>query len=178
VKKQSTKFPTALGVFTVIWTEDGITEIRMPGSPSESFEVPSPSKEIPDWLEKALTKIGKHLEGKPQKMDDIPLDLSQQPAFHQKVYRRLVKLPPGQTVSYGQLAELIGAHGAARAVGTAMSTNPIPIVVPCHRVVKSDGSLGNYSALEGPLSKRHLLEMEGCDLSKKSKKKKMRMHGG
>lgn len=172
MKKQSTKFPTSLGVFTVIWTENGITEIRIPGSIYEGQEAPAPSKEMPDWLEKALKKISKHLDGKPQLMDDIPLDLSQQPEFHQKVYRRLVKLPPGQTVSYGKLAELIGAHGAARAVGTAMSTNPIPIVVPCHRVVKSDGSLGNYSALEGPLSKRHLLEMEGCDLSKKSKKKR------
>jgi len=170
VKKQSTKFKTAFGVFTVIWTDDGIAEIRIPGSSSQEHEVPQAAKDVPPWLEKALAKIGKHLDGTPQTMDDIPLDLSQRPAFHQKVYRRLVKLPPGQTVSYGELADLIGAHGAARAVGTAMSTNPIPIVVPCHRVVKSDGLLGNYSALEGPLSKRHLLEMEGCDLSKKSMK--------
>lgn len=172
MKKQSTKLPTSLGEFTVIWTDKGITEIRMPGMSSKSHEESTPTQEIPPWLEKALAKISKHLDGKLQTLDDVPLDLSQQPEFHQKVYRRLVKLPPGQTVSYGQLADLIGAHGAARAVGTAMSTNPIPIVVPCHRVVKSDGSLGNYSALEGPLSKRRLLEMEGCDLSKKSKKKK------
>lgn len=172
MKRQSTKLPTRFGTFTVIWSEKGLTEIRMPGSSAMDKAVPGKADKLPAWVEDALDKISKHLEGKPQKFDDVPLDLSEHPEFHQKVYRRLKKLPAGQTVSYGKLADLIGAHGAARAVGRAMATNSIPIIVPCHRVVKSDGSLGNYSALEGPVSKRELLELEGCDLKEKSKIKR------
>lgn len=171
MKRQSTKLKTRFGTFTVIWSEKGLTDIRMPGSTAMDLAVPAKAEKLPSWVEDAIDRISKHLEGTPQKFDDVPLDLSQHPEFHQKVYQRLKKLPAGQTVSYGKLAELIGAHGAARAVGHAMATNTIPIIIPCHRVVKSDGSLGNYSALEGPVSKRELLEMEGCEFGTKSKSK-------
>lgn len=79
-------------------------------------------------------------------------------SFERAVYEALVEVPPATTVSYGTLAEMAGHPRAARAVGTAMATNPIPVVVPCHRVIRSDGSLGRYG--DEPAWKERLLEHE------------------
>jgi methylated-DNA-[protein]-cysteine S-methyltransferase len=79
--------------------------------------------------------------------------------FEQAVYEALLSLPPGETVSYGELAERAGYPRAARAVGNAMAANPIPIVVPCHRVIRSDGTMGNYG--NDPAWKPRLLVHEG-----------------
>jgi len=81
-------------------------------------------------------------------------------AFQQKVYGELMRVPYGQTITYGELAERAGRPGAARAVGTTMATNRIAIVVPCHRVVGSQGCLGGYGY--GLDMKKNLLKMEGC----------------
>jgi methylated-DNA-[protein]-cysteine S-methyltransferase len=79
-------------------------------------------------------------------------------AFARGVYATLLTVPPAVTVSYGDLAEMAGHPRAARAVGTAMACNPIPIVIPCHRVIRSDGSLGNYG--DDPALKERLLAHE------------------
>jgi methylated-DNA-[protein]-cysteine S-methyltransferase len=79
--------------------------------------------------------------------------------FHKTVYKNLFLLPKGEVITYGRLAEISGSKNAARAVGTAMGTNPYPLIVPCHRVVRSD-SLGNYSS--GVHKKVKLLEAEGA----------------
>lgn len=76
--------------------------------------------------------------------DEVDLDVLGLTAFRREIYRVLLAVPPAQTVSYGELAVLAGRPGAARAVGTAMAENPIAVVVPCHRVVRGDGSLGRY----------------------------------
>ena len=78
--------------------------------------------------------------------------------FRRAVYRALVAVPPGKTVSYGELARLAGHPGAARAVGTAMAENPLALVVPCHRVVRSDGSPGRYGRCDA--CKPELLDLE------------------
>jgi len=77
-------------------------------------------------------------------------------------------VPPGATISYGELAELVGHPGAARAVGTTMATNPVPIILPCHRVLASDGTLGGYGG--GLDMKRELLGIEGVTISKGRKR--------
>jgi methylated-DNA-[protein]-cysteine S-methyltransferase len=90
-----------------------------------------------------------------------PLDLSAvHGPFHRKVLERLARLPFGQTISYGELASRSGSPRAARAVGAAMAANPIPLVIPCHRVVESSGRLGGYSA-GGLPTKKKLLAHEG-----------------
>ncbi len=81
-------------------------------------------------------------------------------AFQQKIYKLLRKIPPGQHISYGALASRAGRPGAARAVGSAMANNPIALIIPCHRVVKADGSLGQYSAPGGTDLKQKLLDIE------------------
>jgi methylated-DNA-[protein]-cysteine S-methyltransferase len=90
--------------------------------------------------------------------EEIALDTLPVGGFARAVYETLLTVPPGQTVSYGGLAEMAGFPRAARAVGTAMATNPVPIVIPCHRVVRSDGNLGNYG--DDPAWKAHLLAHE------------------
>ncbi|MBU2603915.1 MAG: MGMT family protein [Actinobacteria bacterium] len=91
--------------------------------------------------------------------DEIGLERYGFTPFQAAVYRALMTVPPGAVVSYGELARLAGYPRAARAVGTVMATNPIAVVVPCHRVVRSDGSLGHYGF--GDAWKPLLLSMEG-----------------
>jgi methylated-DNA-[protein]-cysteine S-methyltransferase len=90
--------------------------------------------------------------------DDVSLDGLTLGPFERAVYRTLLSIPPAVTVSYGTLAELAGYPRAARAVGNAMAANPIPVVVPCHRVIRADGSLGNYG--DDPAWKERLLAHE------------------
>ena len=82
-------------------------------------------------------------------------------AFQQKVWSEIDKIPRGEVVTYSQIAENIGHPKAARAVANACGANPNPIVVPCHRVIRSDGELGGYSGPGGIKQKRKLLENEG-----------------
>jgi methylated-DNA-[protein]-cysteine S-methyltransferase len=88
---------------------------------------------------------------------DLPLALDGTP-FQKRVWRALLAIPYGATASYGEIARAIGAPGAARAVGGANHVNPIPIIVPCHRVIGADGSLTGYGG--GEHRKRHLLDLE------------------
>jgi methylated-DNA-[protein]-cysteine S-methyltransferase len=104
---------------------------------------------------------------------DLPIDLSDRPAWDRAVLRAVCDVPWGRVASYGQIARAIDRAGAARAVGGAVARSPIGIVVPCHRIVAADGSLGGYggvgdlgfgSRLEGLRVKRELLLREGIDI--------------
>lgn len=90
-----------------------------------------------------------------------PIDLSGCSPFAQQVLAACRAIPRGETRTYGELAAAVGKPGAARAVGTVMRRNPVPLLIPCHRVVRSDGVIGNYN-MGGPAVKRRLLEMEGA----------------
>ena len=92
----------------------------------------------------------------------IPVDLGDMTAFQQRVLRLACAIPAGHTRSYGQLAREVGSPRAGRAVGQALGRNPVPIVVPCHRVLGSQGQLGGYSGGNGVASKRWLLHLEGA----------------
>lgn len=91
---------------------------------------------------------------------DVPLDLSLSRGFRQLVQRHLPEIGHGQTRTYGQVAELVGNPRAVRAVGTACATNPLPVVVPCHRVLRADGTPGRY--VGGPAAKKALLNLEAA----------------
>ena len=90
---------------------------------------------------------------------DVPVDLSSRSPFHQEVLRATARIPRGEVRTYGELAEIVGRPRAARAVGTAMARNPVPLLVPCHRVVPSSGGVGNYGFGSGLKAK--LLAGEG-----------------
>jgi methylated-DNA-[protein]-cysteine S-methyltransferase len=103
-------------------------------------------------------ELGRYLRGEVADMA-IPVDLSGQTAFTKRVLEVVRGIPFGETRSYGWVAEKAGCPGGARAVGQAVARNPVPIIVPCHRVVREDGSLGGFS-MEG-VSKAYLLRLEG-----------------
>jgi methylated-DNA-[protein]-cysteine S-methyltransferase len=92
---------------------------------------------------------------------EIPLDLRSLTPFQRMVLDAIQKVPSGETISYGGLARRIGKPGAARAVGRALGSNPIPIIIPCHRALAADGSLGGYSGRGGVRTKQALLTLEG-----------------
>jgi methylated-DNA-[protein]-cysteine S-methyltransferase len=90
----------------------------------------------------------------------VEVDLSGSADFHQRVLRACRKVPFGETISYGGLAGKVGHPGAARAVGQAMACNPVPLVIPCHRVVAANGRLGGFSSPSGARAKLRLLRLE------------------
>jgi methylated-DNA-[protein]-cysteine S-methyltransferase len=111
----------------------------------------------PKRLDAAAREIDEYFAGR-RTVFDLPLDFSLSHGFRQLVQRQLPQIGYGTTRSYGQVAAMVGNPKAVRAVGTACATNPVPIVVPCHRVVRADGSLSGYAG--GPKAKGTLLALE------------------
>jgi O-6-methylguanine DNA methyltransferase len=93
----------------------------------------------------------------------VPLDLRGRAEFEQAVWHKALEIPRGEVRPYGWIAAEIGRPKAVRAVGSALGRNPVPLIVPCHRVVRTDGTIGQYS-LGGSSNKRRVLEAEGLDL--------------
>jgi methylated-DNA-[protein]-cysteine S-methyltransferase len=113
----------------------------------------------PKRLDEVAREIDEYF-GRRRRVFDLTLDLSLSRGFRQLVQMHLPEIGYGQTRSYRDVAELVGNPRAVRAVGTACATNPLPIVVPCHRVVRTDGTLGGY--IGGPEAKTALLTMEAA----------------
>jgi len=133
-----------------IWFEQGRDAARHRGS--------LPEKRSP-VLERALTQLQEYFAG--QRRDfDLPLD-PRGTEFQLRVWQRLLKIPYGETTTYGALASELGDARASRAVGLANGSNPIPIVIPCHRVIGADGSLTGFGG--GLAIKQQLLELERAD---------------
>lgn len=109
----------------------------------------------------ALKQLTEYLSGK-RKTFDLPIDYSVLTDFQKKVLATALKIPRGQVLTYGDVARKIGRPRAARAVGQALGSNPMPIVIPCHRVLGSDGSLHGYSGGGGIKTKAWLLQLEGA----------------
>ncbi len=112
-------------------------------------------------LDEVRRELDEYFEGARRDFD-LPIDLRVAP-FHEAVLHELARVPYGRVDTYGHLAALVGRPKAARAVGTVMNRNPIPIVLPCHRIVGANGSLTGYGG--GLDVKRHLLELEGATLA-------------
>ncbi len=113
----------------------------------------------PDRLQAAAAQITEYFDGT-RRTFDLPLDLRLTAGFRRSVVEHLRDIGYGSTATYSAVAALAGSPGAVRAVGTACALNPLPVVVPCHRVVRSDGSTGGYRG--GPAAKRLLLNLEAA----------------
>ena len=116
-------------------------------------------KQAPELIERV---IDARLWGKTKLAGKVPVDLHELPDFEQQVLRKVLEIPRGEVRPYAWVAAELGRPLAVRAVGNAVARNPIPFVIPCHRVVRSDGRIGNYGA-GGPTAKRAVLESEGMD---------------
>ncbi len=112
-------------------------------------------------LEQITGQLREYFAGRRQRFD-LPLDLARLTPFHRSVLQTIRSIPTGSTWTYGQVAQALGKPGAGRAVGQALGRNPVPIVIPCHRVVAGNGQLGGYSGGGGLDSKRLLLHLEGA----------------
>ncbi len=159
--------PSAVGILYIAFSERGVSAIDLADSPGdfeERFEhlhrrAALPVERLPARIERHLDRAIK--DGKPGR---LPLDFAGLTDFQADVLRKTAEIPSGQVRPYGWVAREIGRPGAVRAVGSSLARNPIPVVVPCHRVVRSDGHLGKYS-LGDPDNKRVLLEAEGLDVA-------------
>ncbi|QAA77273.1 MAG: Methylated-DNA--protein-cysteine methyltransferase [Candidatus Bipolaricaulis sibiricus] len=147
-----TVIPTAWGEFRADLDGGHLVELRFPGSSVGEPAAPSPLQErLSDQLAAYLAGAGTAF--------DLPLRL-RGTAFQKSVWRELLRVPYGTTITYGELAARIGRPHAARAVGQAVGANPVPIVVPCHRVLPAGGGLGGFGP--GLEWKERLLALEGA----------------
>ena len=124
---------------------------------------PVPGEPTPA-VEDAIGRIRRYLAGDTIDFAPVALDLTGVGAFHRKIYEAARRIGWGRTTTYGELARQAGAPDAARAVGQALGRNPVPIVVPCHRILASGGKVGGFSAFGGAATKERLLALEGVHL--------------
>ena len=160
-------FDTAIGACGLAWNDRGLSGVRLPDPSAEATRArmqrrfPAATEQTPPArIVAAIEAIQALLGGEPRDLSGIPVDLDAVDEPMRRIYAVLRTIPPGETVSYGEVAKRAGLAGGAQAVGQAMGRNPWPIVVPCHRVVGSGGKLGGFSAPGGARTKLRLLEIE------------------
>ncbi|HUY49860.1 MAG TPA: methylated-DNA--[protein]-cysteine S-methyltransferase [Streptosporangiaceae bacterium] len=154
---------TPLGTLLLAATEEGLIRVAYPNQGHDAAlaqlaELVSPRiLNAPGRLDGVARQLEEYFAHQ-RRVFDVPLDLRLSKGFRRSVLAHLQQIPYGVTESYAQVATAAGSPRAVRAVGTACATNPVPIVVPCHRVVRSDGSSGGYAG--GPDAKQTLLMLE------------------
>lgn len=171
-------FETALGPCGIAWSENGgfssqpaVTAFQLPESTAkltqarmqricgthEQVDPPAP-------IACVIEKVRLHLAGNPQDFRDAPLDLGGTGEFDRQVYGAARNIPAGETRTYGEIANALNQPNAAQAVGQALGRNPIPLIIPCHRVLAAGGNAGGFSAPGGTTTKARLLALEGVTL--------------
>jgi methylated-DNA-[protein]-cysteine S-methyltransferase len=163
-------FDTAIGSCGVVWGERGIAGFHLPdANPARTragltrrFPGASPAEPTPQ-VQQAIDGIVALLNGEKRDLREIVLDVEALPDFNRRVYELARTIPPGTTLTYGEIAVRLGTPGMARAVGQVLGQNPWPIVVPCHRVLAAGGGMGGFSAPGGVSTKRRMLEIEGVE---------------
>ncbi|MBX9689784.1 MAG: methylated-DNA--[protein]-cysteine S-methyltransferase [Candidatus Obscuribacterales bacterium] len=162
-----TFFDTAIGRMSISWTARGISGLHLPEENDEKTlnalkkRVAEMSEAPPcGFVQDAIKRIQLHLQGINQDFSDINLDLSKCSEFSRKVYAASRKIPAAALLSYGDIAREIGAPAASRAVGRALGANPVPIIIPCHRVIGKNGAMTGFSAYGGCNTKLRLLSIE------------------
>jgi methylated-DNA-[protein]-cysteine S-methyltransferase len=164
-----TIFDTPIGACGVIWGERGITGVQLPMGSEEKTRKrihqrngDIPEGQPPAEVQHAIEEMTELLAGKPNDLADIVLDLDGVPEFNRGVYDIARKIPPGQTLTYGDIAKKLGGVELSRDVGQALGRNPCPIVVPCHRVLAAGNKPGGFSANGGVVTKLKMLAIEGA----------------
>ena len=171
--RRFTVFRTSLGTAGALWTERGVAGVCLPlGDESRvraHLRRRSPGAELgppPPGVSDAIDGIVSLLEGEPRDLAAVALDLAGVDAFDRRVYDAVRAVPPGSTVTYGELAARVGEPRGAREVGAALGRNPCPLIVPCHRVLAADGRPGGFSAPGGVETKLRLLGIEGVSVAR------------
>ena len=160
-------FDTPIGRCGISWSARGVSGLQFPGADAEATRSElarrfpeARSIEPPAFVTAAIAAIVALLEGADDDLTSIPLDPDHIPPFNQRVYDVTRAIPPGETLTYGEIAAAIGEPGAARAIGRALGENPYPIIIPCHRVLAAGGKMGGFSGTGGIVTKRRILAIE------------------
>jgi O-6-methylguanine DNA methyltransferase len=157
--------PSPIGLLWIAWNGRGVAEVEIAADGTDArarHEARSGRRTlVADALPPSLAEpVRRRLAGEPRVR--IPLDLRGRTEFEVAVWTKALEIPRGEVRPYGWIAAEVGRPRAVRAVGTALGHNPVPLIVPCHRVVRTDGTIGQYS-LGGPGNKRAILAAEGLD---------------
>ena len=164
-KERYCLFETALGPFGIAWSEWGLSRLQLPEADRVATEQRLAASASPcappPWAEQLIAAIGRHLAGQRVEFASVTVDLTDVGEFRRAVYDAARAVGWGETASYGEIARRIGFPWGARAVGQALARNPVPLVVPCHRILTQDGRIGGFSAYGGSVTKQRLLALEG-----------------
>jgi methylated-DNA-[protein]-cysteine S-methyltransferase len=166
-------FETAAGCCAIAWNEAGIVRLQLPATDATATErclrrrLPDARAGTPTAVvEDVIAAVKRYFTGQKVDFSGIRLDLGKQDEFFARIYAEARRLGWGETTTYGALAKQLGAEpAAARDVGQAMARNPIPLIIPCHRVLAAGGKVGGFSAPGGSAAKIRMLELEGVRLA-------------
>ena len=158
-------FRTSAGWVSAVVSENGVRRMALPEpTAEEATRAVAPELDGAErdeasvaWLRR---RVCAYFKGEEADLTDVPVDIADAPPFFRRAWEACRSIPAGETRSYGWLAEAAGSPGAARAAGQSMARNPAPLVIPCHRVVASDGSLHGFGGRGGLTMKAELLALE------------------
>ena len=161
-------FETANGFCGVAWNDAGITRLQLPATSAKTAErlllrrTPGAKPDMPNpMVSEAVAAVKRYFDGNETDFSSFPLDLGEHDAFCQRVYAAARRVRWGHATTYGTLArELDGGPETARDVGQALARNPIPLIIPCHRVLAAGGKIGGFSAPGGATAKMRMLGLE------------------
>jgi methylated-DNA-[protein]-cysteine S-methyltransferase len=162
-------FDTTIGCCGINWSERGVAAVQFPEADARKtrdrllrrFPEAREAKPTPE-MQRVIDGIVALLRGEPRDLTDVAIDDAEFPEFNRRVYAIARRIPPGSTMTYGQIAERLGDRALAREVGQALGENPTPIIMPCHRVLAAGGKTGGFSAIGGVTTKLRLLTIEGA----------------
>jgi methylated-DNA-[protein]-cysteine S-methyltransferase len=162
-------FDTAIGHCGIVWSARGVAGVQLPERNEQAIRnrirrrFAGAREAVPSGaVQRAIADIVALLGGEPRDLTHVTIDTDGMADFNRRVYAIARTIPPGATLSYGEIAERLGDRTLARDVGQALGQNPIPIIVPCHRVVAAGGKVGGFSAPGGVVTKLRLLTIEGA----------------
>jgi methylated-DNA-[protein]-cysteine S-methyltransferase len=156
---------TALGTFGLAWTDAGVARVALPGRDRARTEIwisRDPAEPgFPDRSSAGLPEPNqRYPDGERNDFSDVRLDLDGVPEFNRQAYAELLKIGYGETTTYGAIARTLGDVTLSRAVGTAMGQNPIPLIIPCHRVMGANDKPVGFSSPGGVTAKMRMLALE------------------
>lgn len=168
-------FETPLGVCGIAWSDDGICRFQLPERTPDKTKARLINERLrrrvaveakpPPFVQAVIEQVRAAMAGTRTDFSAVSVDLDGVPDFNRRVYDLLRQVGWGETVTYGELALRAGDKLAAQAVGQAMGSNPVPVIIPCHRVLAANRKPGGFSAPGGLTTKQRLLELEGVGMA-------------
>ncbi len=164
-------FETALGFMGIAWSGKGLTRLCLPQKNRDSVErrllrldgaIPAGGR--PQWVAALIDAIKAYAAGDTVDFSGFPVDLTGIDTFRLAIYDAARKLAFGEVTTYGELAKRAGHAGLARETGAALGANPVPLVIPCHRIMAAGGKIGGFSAPGGSVTKERMLGLEGVQV--------------